>query len=178
MRTSHPEVSTSQSGSGWWLRRAPDLPESFRLAGKAAAGQGTRVILGYGHAGQLPAASGAVPRGRATLSACAEQRRPQRAGRQLAQGLVHLPGHQVLDLDRAELTDRMIGKTSAIPCGAGLPHRGSVVEPVPDPGRHRAGSGDAKPGYARSRMQIIRRCAGPLPLRPAAALRRRPACRC
>jgi hypothetical protein len=30
------------------------------LADKAAAGQGTRVILGHGHADQLPAASGAM----------------------------------------------------------------------------------------------------------------------
>ena len=44
-----------------WLCRAPDRAESFRLADKAAAGQGTRVILG--HADQLPAASGAVPVG-------------------------------------------------------------------------------------------------------------------
>src|SRR5579864_6167775 len=58
-------AAASQSGSGWWLCRAPDLAESFRLADKAAAGQGTRVILGHGHAGQLPAASSAVPRGRA-----------------------------------------------------------------------------------------------------------------
>jgi len=53
-----PFASTaSESGSGWWLCRAPDLAESFRLADKAPAGQGTRAILGYGHAGQLPAAS-------------------------------------------------------------------------------------------------------------------------
>jgi hypothetical protein len=80
----------------------------------------------------------------------AEQRRPQRAGRQrcrqLGQGLLHLAGRQILELDHAELADRMIGKTPVIPDGAGLPRRESVVEPVPDAGRHRAGSGDTKPG--------------------------------
>ena len=40
----------------------------------------------------------------------------------------------------------MIGKTPVILDGAGLPRRESVVEPVPDVGRHRAGSRDAKPG--------------------------------
>lgn len=66
--------------------------------------------------------------------------------RQLGQGLVHLPGRQVLELDRAELADRVIGKTPVILDGAGLPRRESVVAPVPDAGRHRVGSGDAKPG--------------------------------
>jgi hypothetical protein len=34
-----PFASTAvESGSGWWLCRAPDLAESFRLADKAAAG--------------------------------------------------------------------------------------------------------------------------------------------
>jgi hypothetical protein len=79
----------------------------------------------------------------------AEQKRPQRAGRQrcrqLGLGLLHLPGRQVLELDRAGLADRMIGETPVILHGAGLPRRGSVVEPVPDAGRHRAGSGDASP---------------------------------
>ena len=59
---------------------------------------------------------------------------------------MRLPGRQVLELDRAELADRMIGKTPVILDGAGLPRRGSVVGPVPDAGRHRVGSGDAKPG--------------------------------
>ena len=40
----------------------------------------------------------------------------------------------------------MIGKTPVILDGPGLPRRGSVVEPVPDAGRRRVGSGDAKPG--------------------------------
>jgi hypothetical protein len=45
--------------------------------------------------------------------------------------VLHLPGRQVLELDRAELADRMIGKTPVILDSAGLPRRGSVIEPVP-----------------------------------------------
>jgi hypothetical protein len=75
------------------------------------------------------------PVGERSCKPGAEQRRPQRAGRQrcrqLGQGLLHLPGRQVLELDRAELADRMIGKTPVILDGAGLPRRGSVVERVP-----------------------------------------------
>jgi hypothetical protein len=110
------------------------------------------VILGHGHAGQLPAASGAVPAGQRSCQPGTEQRRPQRAGRQrcrqLGQGLLHLPGRQVLDLDHAELADRMTGNTPVIPDGAGPPRRGSAAEPVPDAGRHRAGQQrrQARPG--------------------------------
>jgi hypothetical protein len=44
---------------------------------------------------------------------------------------LRLPGRQVLELDRAELADCMIGKTPVIPGGAGLPRRG------PSPGQSR-----------------------------------------
>lgn len=45
------------------------LAQMYRRDRQTAAGQGTRVILGHGHADQLPAASGVGPRGRAILSA-------------------------------------------------------------------------------------------------------------
>jgi hypothetical protein len=51
----------------------------------------------------------------------------------------------------------MIGKTLVILDGAGLPRHESVVEPVPDPGRHRIGGGDAKPGldFAGERLELL-----------------------
>src|SRR5580704_14114707 len=66
-----------------------------------------------------------LPVGERSCQPGGEHRRPQRAGRQrcrqLGQGLVHLPGRQVLELDRAGLADRMTGKTPVTLNGAGLP---------------------------------------------------------
>jgi len=94
-----------ESDPGWWLCRTPDLAESFRLAGQAAAGPGTRVILGHDHADHLPAAGGPVPRASDLVSLVltrgGRSERADRGCRQPGQGLPRLPGHQVLELDRA-----------------------------------------------------------------------------
>jgi hypothetical protein len=90
------------------------------------------VILGHGHADQLPAASTAVLLWASDLVSLAVSTGGRRE--QLGQGLGHLPGRDVLELDRAGRADPMTGKTPAIPGGAGLPRLGPAVELVPDAG--------------------------------------------
>ena len=79
------------------------------------------MIVGHGHPVNDRPPVELFPVAERSWKPGAEHRRPPRAGRQwcrrLGQGLLHLPGRQVLELDRAELADPMIGKTPVIPGG-------------------------------------------------------------